>query len=224
MEQKKRTNSLDFFIYLESHFTKNCNNNKKIIIPMLRPYTKYTEEQISKIGNTIVYLAKNIENLSKTKLLKLFYILDEISIKKSGIPFLNLKYKVWKLGPVVPELFIEFSTAPDMFSDYFVRAVNGEGHTYIKTQVDFIDDEFTNNDIKLLDLVIEKFGNKKANELIFYTHRERSPWYNVAEENSILEDLNCGKINNTDLDIDLTQLVEHDERKKELYTDYLSCN
>ena len=66
----------------------------------LVPYIKFSSEQLEKIGNTVVYLADRIENLSKTKLLKLLYILDEISIKKSGIPMLNLKYKVWKFGPV----------------------------------------------------------------------------------------------------------------------------
>ncbi len=58
----------------------------------------YSQEQTSKIGNTVVYLASNVENSSKTKLLKLLYLLDEISIKTSGIPFLNLQYKdmeVW---------------------------------------------------------------------------------------------------------------------------------
>ena len=43
--------------------------------------------QVEKIGNTVVYLSQKIPTLKKTKLLKLLYILDEISIKKTGIPF-----------------------------------------------------------------------------------------------------------------------------------------
>lgn len=58
------------------------------------PYIKLSEEQIDKIGNSIIYFLQKIEDLSKTKVLKLLYILDELSIKKSGIPFFNLKYKL----------------------------------------------------------------------------------------------------------------------------------
>jgi len=55
-------------------------------------YTRYNPDQLSKIGNTIIYLSQSIDKLSNTKLLKLLYILDGISIKRSGIPILNLKF------------------------------------------------------------------------------------------------------------------------------------
>ena len=57
-------------------------------------YTQYNEAQLNKIGNTAIYLSERIPNLSKTKFLKLLYILDELSIKQSGIPYLKLDYKV----------------------------------------------------------------------------------------------------------------------------------
>ena len=69
----------------------------------------HTTDEINKIGNTIVYLAQNIPQLSKTKLLKLLYLLDEVSIKEFAIPFLNLEYYVWQAGPVATEIFGEIS-------------------------------------------------------------------------------------------------------------------
>ena len=54
---------------------------------------------MQKIGNALVYLSSHISDLSKTKLLKLVYLLDEVSIRKSGVPIFNLTYKVWKFGP-----------------------------------------------------------------------------------------------------------------------------
>jgi uncharacterized phage-associated protein len=191
---------------------------------MLLPYVIYSEDQISKIGNTIVYLANKINDLPKTKLLKLIYILDEISIKKSGIPFLNLKYKVWHLGPVVPNLYSEISDGPTIFEKYFTISVNSQGHVRVNSDATFVDDEFSNNDIKLLDYVVDKFGDKNSNELIDYTHRANSPWYNAAKKNNILKKLEDKEIQVTDIDIDFLQLLEYDERKKELYLDYLSCN
>jgi uncharacterized phage-associated protein len=187
-------------------------------------YTTYSPDQISKIGNTVVFLAEKIENLSKTKILKLLYILDELSIKKSGIPFLNLKYKVWKFGPVSEDIFIDLSTSPTILKGYIERNLSTEGKTVITSLVKFEDDEFSQNDIDLLNIVTSEFGNKTAKELISYTHREKSPWHNTAKENSILELLEKEVISNTEYVIDLSELVNHDSRKKELYNDYIAFN
>ncbi|MGB0789517.1 MAG: Panacea domain-containing protein, partial [Marinirhabdus sp.] len=148
-------------------------------------YTRYSPDQIAKIGNTVVFLAQKIENISKTKILKLLYILDELSIRKSGIPFLNLKYKVWKFGPVSEDIFIDLSSPPTLLKGYIKRKPNNEGKITITPLVDFNDDEFSKNDIELLHFVLAEFGNKTAKELITYTHRKQSPWYNTAKDNSI---------------------------------------
>src|SRR5690554_525756 len=88
-------------------------------------YIRLSGSQIDKVGNALIYLSQKIKPLSKTKALKLIYILDELSIKKSGIPFFNLKYKVWKFGPVSEEIFIDLSSEMNMFSEY-LNKVNDE--------------------------------------------------------------------------------------------------
>lgn len=186
-------------------------------------YIKFNKNQLEKIGNTVVYLSENIPQLSKTKLLKLLYILDEISIKKSGIPFLNLKYKVWKFGPVSEELFIDLSSEPKLLED-FIEKNNDQGINYVTPIVGFNDDEFSDNDIELMDFIIEKFGNKSAKDLISYTHRTNSPWYNTAKENGVLELLEKEIINNTEYLIDMGQLISHDDRKREIYSDFIESN
>lgn len=187
-------------------------------------YTKYSDDQISKIGNTVVYLADKIQNLSKTKALKLLYILDELSIKKSGIPFLNLEYKVWKFGPVSEDLFIELSTSPTLLKDFIENKTSFEGNTTIASKAVFNDDEFSDNDIDLLEYVLNNFGNKTAKELVSYTHRKTSPWYTSAKENSILELLQNEVISNSQYLVDLSVLVSHDARKNAIYQDYLTYN
>jgi uncharacterized phage-associated protein len=186
-------------------------------------YTQYSDDQISKIGNTIIYLSKNIEKLSKTKLLKLLYILDEISIKKSGIPILNLKFKTWKFGPVSEDIFVELSSEPSFLKDYFHKQIVGE-HLYILPNGEFCDDEFSQNDLDLMDFVIKEFGNKTAKELINYTHRENAPWYITAKRNAVLELLQNEQINNTELVVDMSELVKYDERKLALYEEYRQHN
>ena len=187
-------------------------------------YIKFSTDQLEKVGNTAIYLSNNISFLSKTKFLKLLYILDEISIKKSGIPFVNLKYKVWKFGPVSEELFIDLSSEMTLLDKYVEQKTDNNGVNYIHSKAEFSDDEFSDNDIEVLDYVIKKFGNKNAKELISYTHRINSPWRNTAAENSVLELLESGVINNTEYLIDMSRLVGHDERKKEIYSEFIEIH
>ena len=44
----------------------------------------FNKDQIDKIGNTIIFLSKNMGDLNKTKILKLLFLLEEASIKKYG--------------------------------------------------------------------------------------------------------------------------------------------
>jgi uncharacterized phage-associated protein len=186
-------------------------------------YIRLSQNQIDKVGNSIIYLSEKIGELSKTKALKLIYILDELSIKKSGIPFFNLKYKVWKFGPVSEEIFIDLSSETTLLKNYIERT-SDEGITFIKPIVQFNDDEFSDNDIDLLDFVINEFGNKSAKDLVYYTHRKNSPWHNTAKANSVLELLENEQINNTELLIDMGALISHDTRKKTVYTDFIEAN
>lgn len=183
-------------------------------------YTQFSENQIEKIGNTVVYLTNKIPYLSKTKLLKLLYILDEISIKTSGIPFLNLKYKVWKFGPVSEEIFIDLSSEPKIL-EKFVEKESEDGINFITSIIKFDDDEFSDNDIELMDHVIEVFGAKSAKDLVSYTHRTKAPWYNTAKENNVLELLDKELISSTQLFIDMSQLISHDERRKQIYSEFI---
>lgn len=182
-------------------------------------YTQYNGDQLSKIGNTIIYLSQKIDKLSKTKLLKLLYILDEISIKKSGIPILNLKFKTWKFSPVSEDIFVELSSEPSLLKNYFKKHIEGE-NLYILPNGEFNDDEFSLNDLELMDFVVKEFGDKTAKELINYTHRENSPWYNTAKKNSVLELLQNEQINNTEFVVDMSELVKYDKRKSALYDDF----
>lgn len=180
----------------------------------------YSQEQIAKIGNAIIYLASNIKHASKTKLLKLLYILDETSIKKSGMPMFNLEYKVWKFGPVANDIFVELTTSPSMLKEYITIDQTDEGHSFIAKKKDFCEDEFSQFDMELLDKVLSTFKDYSVDELISYTHRKNSLWYNTAKKNNVLELLEQEKISCTDLVIDMSELVDYDSRKLSIYQEY----
>lgn len=181
-------------------------------------YIQFRPDQIEKIGNAVVYLAERIDQLSKTKLLKLLYIIDELSIKKNGIPTLHLTYKLWKFGPVSEELFIELSSEPALLQK-FIQKTDDTG--IIRAKVAFDDAEFSDNDLALMDEVIVRFGQKTARELVQYTHRLRAPWHQTALRYQVLALLESEQITNTSYEVDMSLLVAHDPEKLARYNDYL---
>ena len=71
--------------------------------------TAFSRSEIDKLGNTIIYLASKIPNLSKTKVLKLLYLLEHFSARYNRVPFVNLEFEVWKAGPVAKDVYIDLS-------------------------------------------------------------------------------------------------------------------
>ena len=183
-------------------------------------YFQLTAGQIDKVGNAMIYLSEKMPGISKTKMLKLLYLLDEFSIRKSGIPFFNLQYKVWKLGPVAEEIFVELSDKPFRFGKY-VEIKNTENGIAIYPKSNFCDDEFSDNDIDLLEEFSNRFLMITGNQLVEYTHRPNTPWRSTAEENGVYGLLDRGLINNTELVIDMSRLVSNDKHKKNIYQLYM---
>ncbi|MBP9795872.1 MAG: SocA family protein, partial [Chitinophagales bacterium] len=169
---------------------------------------------LNKVGNTAIYFADHIVDLSKTKLLKLIYILDEFSIKSSGIPFFNLEYRAWKYGPVSEELFIDLSDDLTLLKTYI-----GINDGNIISASTFNDDEFSENDLNLMNSVTKDLGTKSAKELVYLTHRVNAPWHEEASENQALELLLDGTVAKTDYVLDMRCIIEHDERKMAIYED-----
>ncbi len=186
-------------------------------------YNTYTSSQIAKLGNAIIFLCEQIQPItpvSKTHILKLVFILEEEAIKKTGIPFFGLHYHVWKLGPVSEDLYYELSEELSLLKPYISKKTNADGTTLIAPAKAFEDDEFSDQDLALMREVADRFKFCSASELINYTHKTGSPWYDTAVANGVLQELELQKINTTDIEIDLEKLIEHDPLKKQLYQEY----
>ncbi|GHT57222.1 hypothetical protein AGMMS49982_24230 [Bacteroidia bacterium] len=164
----------------------------------------YSKDTISKIGNTVVYLSERIPNLSKTKILKLLYLIEEHSAIKNNTPFFGINFEVWQAGPVAKDFYIDLSDDEPVLLRNFITKTDESGSTYIHSKTPFCDDEFSDNDIELLDEVIRKFGNKTATQLVELTHNENSAWYCIAKDNELLDDFTNGKKNHSDKEIDFT--------------------
>lgn len=180
---------------------------------------QYTPDQIDKIGDTVIYLSDKIKPLYKTKLLKLLYFLDEFSVKKHGIPFLNLDYEVWQAGPVCSDIYQEVNEAPNMLADY-IELTNDSNGTKVSGRKPFCDDEFSKNEIELMDYLISTFKYSGAQELVDFTHRTTSPWYKVAHQYGLIELFESKRANTSNYRLDLGELVAGDPIKEKLYNDF----
>lgn len=173
----------------------------------------YAPEQIDKIGNTIIYLANSLADLSKTKLLKLLYILEEQYVMRYHIPFFELDFEVWQAGPVARDIFIDLSQNPVLLQNYIER-VQDEDRTYIRAKREFLDDEFSDNEIEMIDFIIKRFGGLNATDLVKYTHRKSSLWHQTAKEIGVLEPFEKGLLNSTEEKIDFNRILGERERVK----------
>ena len=181
------------------------------------------KNQLDKLGNAIIFLCNKMpEPITKTHVLKLIFIIEEISVKKFGMPFFDLNFYVWQLGPVAKDLYVELSpNEPEynenvLLENYITKEIK-DNKVYINSKIDFCDDEFSDLELELLGNVIERFKYCTANELINFTHRKNSPWYNAALKNGVLDLLESKQMTTTEIKIDLSETIKDDEQKLALY-------
>lgn len=164
--------------------------------------SKITSFDKNKIGNAIIYIAEKVTLLSKTKLLKLLYLMEEYSVRRFHQPFLGLPFELWQAGPVIKDIFIDLSQTPTILADFVTKQVLN-GKTYIKPKKAFCDDEFSDNDIVVMDDIIKKYGQKTAKELVDITHDKKGLWYNECKKHNLLEVFERKEANNSNYVMDL---------------------
>jgi len=137
-----------------------------------------TRDQLEKVGNAIIYLAERIKPLYKTKVLKLLYLLDEASVKETGIPMFALEYRAWRMGPVSKEIYVDIDDGPHLLKEY-IHVVRDEHGDRVEPARPFDDGEFSDRDMKLLERIAASFGRHNARDLVDITHDQASLWYQM---------------------------------------------
>ena len=174
---------------------------------------------LNKIGNLIIYLVNEIDKkhrqpLFLTKLLKLLYIIDETSVKETGVPVTGLVYKVWKMGPVAYDVYVDLKHNDSEQLSMYAEAKKGDGDwALIKSVNKFDDSEFSDYEIELIDQIINKYGHYSKDELIELLHEEGGLWKKVVDEKNLAFE----KDKTSPHKIDLSQLIADDSHKLELF-------
>lgn len=165
---------------------------------------KFSESTKQKLGNAVVYIARHTSNLSKTKLLKLLYLMEERMALKYHVPFIGLPFEVWQAGPVAKDVFVDLSDGPFLLKG-FVKTTIRDGGIYVDAISDFDDSEFSECEIEMMDDVLAKYGNMTASELVAVTHKQGGPWHQAAARAGLLEAFDRHECNNSDVQIDFAE-------------------
>lgn len=131
----------------------------------------FTKLQLKKIETIIKYLANNIDNLYKVKVLKLLWYIDFLSFKRNNRSLTGLVYKHFPLG-AVPIGYDELLTA---FPGINITMIEFEGDKVgykIETSEKADLGIFVPTEIKIIIDVIEKFKNFGSGQIKEYMHKE----------------------------------------------------
>jgi putative zinc finger/helix-turn-helix YgiT family protein len=132
-----------------------------------------TELSLDKVVDVIRYFASStkITNLYKVKLMKLMWYADALSYKNRGFAITGLVYQALPMGavPVGHNSIIDLRDVPCEEVDM------GETNAYHFSlkQVDLFP-ALSDDDIKILDMVIAKLGKMSKNEIVSFMHKEQA--------------------------------------------------
>lgn len=117
-----------------------------------------------KMLSVISYIFKKLREVTPLMLQKLLYFTQGVSYALNGEPIFLENCQAWVHGPVYPEVY-------DMFKDFKYNPIEDVRFAIF----DGADDELNRNERKVLDLVINTFGEYGGRALERITHKEE-PW------------------------------------------------
>lgn len=168
---------------------------------------KLSGESRDRLGNIMVYIARSAERPSKTKALKLLYLMEERWVLLTHTPFTGLPFEVWQHGPVEKDVFVDLSDGPVLLRGYVEMRRGADGASYMAALRDFDEDEFSESELRMMGDVMRRHGGKTARQLVAETHKESSLWYREAREHGLLEDFKSSLRNSSNVEMDFTKML-----------------
>lgn len=159
------------------------------------------KDTVEKIGNSIIYLSEHVFDLNRSKILQTLFLLEEASWKKQGRPFFHLDFQLWKMGPVVKDIYIDLSEDQPLLLALFIKRSATIPALFIANDT-FNDDQFSENDLYILNAVAKFVKHKGAESLIKINTAPHSLWRQTALQYGVLHHLQKGLINSTEIKTD----------------------
>lgn len=127
---------------------------------------------IDKLEAAISYIAEQVSNLFKVKLMKMLWYTDALSYKENGYAITGLVYRHNEMG-ALPIGHYSLMNLENLNVHEKV-SINYDSMLYIYPTKGMDYSVLSNKDKKVLDAVIKKFKNYKAQEIVDYMHEEKA--------------------------------------------------
>lgn len=173
-------------------------------MPICKP-DSFTKDQVEMIGNTILFLAKQDLGLNKTKILHSLFLLEEACWKKYVRPFFDIPFQLWRQGPVVKDIYIDLSDEKPVLLSAWIKRAPDESSVFLPV-ADFNDDQFSEEDMDILQAVAAFITRKTDGELTRHNTNGHSLWYQNALQNGVTHFFKESMLHSTDMIIDFSIL------------------
>jgi len=132
----------------------------------------YASLDIDKLEAIISYLAKFMSNLYKVKLMKSLWYVDALSCKQRGKAMTGLVYRHEAMGALPVGHYSMMNLENLNIREEMSYNYDSMLHIYPNPNIDYsiIDDE----EKVILDIVIDRFKNSKAADIVQYMHEEKA--------------------------------------------------
>ena len=127
---------------------------------------------IDKIEAIISYIAEKVANLFKVKLMKMLWYVDALSYKKDGYAITGLVYRHNEMGALPIGHYRLMSLENLNVREEVSVNYDSMLHVYPSKGMDY--SVLSTRDKKIIDTVIKKFKNYKAQEIVDYMHEEKA--------------------------------------------------
>lgn len=136
-------------------------------------FSGFKKFEPDKIREMIALFAQRATNLSKTKLMKLFFYSDFYHFKNNAVSISGLQYAHLPYGPVIDNYTTLLSWLE--FQDIIkVTPTDTETGWELISSTSKVESILEPEEIKTLEHVIKRFGNLTAKELSDYSHEEKA--------------------------------------------------
>lgn len=134
--------------------------------------TGSSQLNLDKLVEVIIHFSSSVKMkfLYKVKLMKLLWYADVLSFKRYGHSMMGLAYTRWDMGavPVAHKSIIDLKGIS--YDDY--EFCNGGIGYYFKSPVCLHYEYLDSDDLDILNMLIEKFGDYTKDEIVSYMHKE----------------------------------------------------
>ena len=127
---------------------------------------------IDKLEAAISYIAEKVSNLFKVKLMKMLWYADALSYKENGVAITGLVYRHNEMGALPIGHYSLMNLEKLNIREEVSINYDSMLHIYPSKGMDY--SVLSDKDKFILDAVIRKFKNYKAQEIVDYMHEEKA--------------------------------------------------